>query len=586
MRTNYCGELGKDFAGKSVTVCGWVHRRRDHGGVIFLDLRDTTGMVQIVVNPEQADSFTKADNVRSEYVLKVTGLVEERPQDSENLTLATGEIELRCEEIVVLNTAETPVFPLDQSSDVGEDVRLKNRTLDLRRPEMQNNLRLKSKLTKAIRDYLESEYYMDIETPILTKATPEGARDYLVPSRTSPGNFFALPQSPQLFKQMLMVSGFDKYYQIARCFRDEDLRADRQPEFSQVDIEASFVDEADVMNMAESMIRFSFDKVLNINLGDIPKIPWHESMNLYGCDKPDLRNPLILNEVSEVFLSEEFKVFSEPANDKNSRIAALVIDNGEEIGRGQIDRYTDFVKEFGAKGLAYMRVDEPTLSGLNSPIIKYLSEECQQKLIESLSLDKGNLVFFGAGKMKVVNDYMSRLISRIGDDLGLVKEGFKSCWVTDFPMFEENSEGGLTALHHPFTSPKEQDPSKLKDLDSLEINSKAYDMVLNGVEIGGGSIRIHDSELQQEIFNILGLSAEEQNEKFGFFLRTLQSGCPPHGGIAFGLDRLAMIMVGAESIRDVIAFPKTQSALCLLSEAPGSVPDDSLEELHIKKIEE
>ena len=586
MRTNYCGELGKDFAGKSVTVCGWVHRRRDHGGVIFLDLRDTTGMVQIVVNPEQADSFTIADNVRSEYVLKVTGLVEERPQDSENLTLATGEIELRCEEIVVLNTAETPAFPLDQSSDVGEDVRLKNRTLDLRRPEMQNNLRLKSKLTKAIRDYLESESYMDIETPILTKATPEGARDYLVPSRTSPGNFFALPQSPQLFKQMLMVSGFDKYYQIARCFRDEDLRADRQPEFSQVDIEASFVDEADVMNMAESMIRFSFDKVLNINLGDIPKIPWHESMNLYGCDKPDLRNPLILNEVSEVFLSEEFKVFSEPANDKNSRIAALVIDDGEEIGRGQIDRYTDFVKEFGAKGLAYMRVDEPTLSGLNSPIIKYLSEECQQKLIESLNLKKGNLVFFGAGKMKVVNDYMSRLISRIGNDLGLVKEGFKSCWVTDFPMFEENSEGGLTALHHPFTSPKEQDPSKLKDSDSLEINSKAYDMVLNGVEIGGGSIRIHDSELQQEIFNILGLSKEEQNEKFGFFLRTLQSGCPPHGGIAFGLDRLAMLMVGAESIRDVIAFPKTQSALCLLSEAPGSVPDDSLEELHIKKIEE
>ena len=586
MRTNYCGELGKDFAGKSVTVCGWVHRRRDHGGVIFLDLRDTTGMVQIVVNPEQADSFTIADNVRSEYVLKVTGLVEERPQDSENLTLATGEIELRCEEIVVLNTAETPAFPLDQSSDVGEDVRLKNRTLDLRRPEMQNNLRLKSKLTKAIRDYLESESYMDIETPILTKATPEGARDYLVPSRTSPGNFFALPQSPQLFKQMLMVSGFDKYYQIARCFRDEDLRADRQPEFSQVDIEASFVDEDDVMNMAESMIRFSFDKVLNIDLGDIPKIPWHESMNLYGCDKPDLRNPLILNEVSEVFLSEEFKVFSEPANDKNSRIAALVIDNGEEIGRGQIDRYTDFVKEFGAKGLAYIRVDQPTLAGLNSPIIKYLSEECQQKLIESLNLEKGNLVFFGAGKMKVVNDYMSRLISRIGNDLGLIKEGFKSCWVTDFPMFEENSEGGLTALHHPFTSPKEQNPSKLKDSDSLEINSKAYDMVLNGVEIGGGSIRIHDSELQQEIFNILGLSKEEQNEKFGFFLRTLQSGCPPHGGIAFGLDRLAMLMVGAESIRDVIAFPKTQSALCLLSEAPGSVPDDSLEELHIKKIEE
>ena len=586
MRTNYCGELGKDFAGKSVTVCGWVHRRRDHGGVIFLDLRDTTGMVQIVVNPEQADSFTIADNVRSEYVLKVTGLVEERPQDSENLTLATGEIELRCEKIVVLNTAETPAFPLDQSSDVGEDVRLKNRTLDLRRPEMQNNLRLKSKLTKAIRDYLENESYIDIETPILTKATPEGARDYLVPSRTSPGNFFALPQSPQLFKQMLMVSGFDKYYQIARCFRDEDLRADRQPEFSQVDIEASFVDEADIMNMAESMIRFSFDKVLNIDLGDIPKIPWHESMNLYGCDKPDLRNPLILNEVSEVFLSEEFKVFSEPANDKNSRIAALVIDDGEQIGRGQIDRYTDFVKEFGAKGLAYIRVDEPTLAGLNSPIIKYLSEECQQKLIESLNLKKGNLVFFGAGKMKVVNDYMSRLISRIGNDLGLVKEGFKSCWVTDFPMFEENSEGGLTALHHPFTSPKEQDPSKLKDSDSLEINSKAYDMVLNGVEIGGGSIRIHDSELQQEIFNILGLSKEEQNEKFGFFLRTLQSGCPPHGGIAFGLDRLAMLMVGAESIRDVIAFPKTQSALCLLSEAPGSVPDDSLEELHIKKIEE
>ena len=486
----------------------------------------------------------------------------------------------------MLNEAETPAFPLDQSSEVGEDVRLKNRTLDLRRPEMQRNLRLKSALTKSIRDYLESNNFVDIETPILTKATPEGARDYLVPSRTSAGNFFALPQSPQLFKQMLMIAGFDKYYQIARCFRDEDLRADRQPEFSQIDIEASFVEEQDVMNFAEEMINESFQKILNKKLGKLPKLKWHDAMEKFGCDKPDLRNPLQLVELSDIFKNEEFKVFSEPANDKNSRIAALIVPEGEKIGRGQIDRYTDFVKEFGAKGLAYIKVDGESIADLSSPILKYLSEECLKNILTALKVKKGDLIFFGAGKEKIVNDYMSRLIAKIGIDLHLLKDGFEACWITDFPMFEETSDGSLTSLHHPFTCPVETELEKLGKLSPLEINSKAYDMVINGVEIGGGSIRIHKKALQEKVFELLGLSEDEAQKKFGFFLKTLTTGCPPHGGIAFGLDRLAMLMVGAESIRDVIAFPKTQSALCLLTEAPGSVTDESLDELHISRKED
>ena len=586
MRTHHCGKLNKDHLNNEVTICGWIHRRRDHGGVIFLDVRDTTGIVQVVVNPENEQAFKIADEIRSEYVIKATGLVEGRPDDSQNEQLTTGEIEIKSTSIELLNTADTPAFPLDQSADVGEDVRLKNRTLDLRRPEMQNNLRLKSQLTKSIRDYLETNNFVDIETPILTKATPEGARDYLVPSRTSPGNFFALPQSPQLFKQMLMISGFDRYYQIARCFRDEDLRADRQPEFSQIDIEASFVNEEDVMKLAEEMIVSAFKKILDVDLGSVSKMKWHDAMEEYGCDKPDLRNPLKLVELSDIFKEEEFKVFSDPANDGTSRIAALVVPEGESIGRGQIDRYTDFVKEFGAKGLAYIRVEGEDSSSLSSPILKYLSEECLKNILVNLDVKKGDLIFFGAGKAKIVNDYMSRLITRLGNDLGLTQDGYTACWVTDFPMFEEASDGSLTSLHHPFTSPVESNVEELDKLEPLEINSKAYDMVINGIEIGGGSIRIHRKDMQEKVFDLLGLSQEEAQQKFGFFLKTLTSGCPPHGGIAFGLDRLAMLMVGAESIRDVIAFPKTQSAVCLLTEAPGSVRDESLEELHISRKED
>ena len=586
MRTHHCGKLNKDHLNNEVTICGWIHRRRDHGGVIFLDVRDTTGIVQVVVNPENEQAFKIADEIRSEYVIKATGLVEGRPDESQNEQLTTGEIEIKSTSIELLNTADTPAFPLDQSADVGEDVRLKNRTLDLRRPEMQNNLRLKSQLTKSIRDYLETNSFVDIETPILTKATPEGARDYLVPSRTSPGNFFALPQSPQLFKQMLMISGFDRYYQIARCFRDEDLRADRQPEFSQIDIEASFVNEEDVMKLAEEMIVSAFKKILDVDLGSVSKMKWHLAMEKYGCDKPDLRNPLKLVELSDIFKEEEFKVFSDPANDDTSRIAALVVPEGEKIGRGQIDRYTDFVKEFGAKGLAYIRVEGEDSSSLSSPILKYLSEECLKNILVNLDVKKGDLIFFGAGKAKIVNDYMSRLITRLGNDLGLTKDGYTACWVTDFPMFEEASDGSLTSLHHPFTSPVESNVEELDKLKPLEINSKAYDMVINGIEIGGGSIRIHRKDMQEKVFDLLGLSQEEAQQKFGFFLKTLTSGCPPHGGIAFGLDRLAMLMVGAESIRDVIAFPKTQSAVCLLTEAPGSVRDESLEELHISRKED
>ena len=586
MRSHHCGNLNIKNLNEEVTICGWIHRRRDHGGVIFLDVRDTTGIVQVVVNPENVEAFKIAEDIRSEYVIKAFGKVEGRPEDSQNDQLTTGDIEIKCSSIELLNEAETPAFPLDQSSEVGEDVRLKNRTLDLRRPEMQRNLRLKSDLTKSIRDYLEKNKFVDIETPILTKATPEGARDYLVPSRTNAGNFFALPQSPQLFKQMLMISGFDRYYQIARCFRDEDLRADRQPEFSQVDIEASFVEEQDVMNLAEEMISESFKKILNKKLGKLPKFKWHDAMEIYGCDKPDLRNPLKLVELSDIFKQEEFKVFSDPANDNNSRIAALVVPEGEKIGRGQIDRYTDFVKEFGAKGLAYIKVEGENISDLVSPILKYLSEECLTNIISTLKVKKGDLIFFGAGKEKIVNDYMSRLIAKIGEDLNLLENDFMACWITDFPMFEEASDGSLTSLHHPFTSPVQTNLEKLGELNPLEINSKAYDMVINGVEIGGGSIRIHKKDLQKKVFALLGLSEEEAQTKFGFFLKTLTTGCPPHGGIAFGLDRLAMLMVGADSIRDVIAFPKTQSALCLLTEAPGPVTDESLDELHISRKED
>ena len=567
-------------------MCGWVHRRRDHGGLIFLDVRDKTGIVQVVVNPENKKPFSLAEKIRSEFVLKISGKVNERPEDAENEDLTTGVIEIIADEIIVLNEAETPAFPLDQSAEVSEEVRLKNRTLDLRRPEMQKNLETKSKISQIVRKELEKKDFIDIETPILTKATPEGARDYLVPSRTNRGSFFALPQSPQLFKQMLMISGFEKYYQIARCFRDEDLRADRQPEFSQLDIESSFVEEKDIMNLTNDLMRKVFKEIAKEDLKNIEVITWEKSMEEFGSDKPDLRNPLRLIEVKKLFEKEEFKVFSEPANDNESRIAALVINDGDKIGRGQIDRYTDFVKEFGARGLAYIKVDNVSYKGVSSPILKYLSEECIENLIKELNLNKNDLVFFGAGKAKIVNDYMSRLINKIGKDLNLLKDGYEACWVTEFPMFEKDNDGKVSALHHPFTSPAQSDLEELQKIDINTIKSRAYDFVVNGIELGGGSIRIHNKEIQEQIFKLLNLSQKEANEKFGFFLKVLGTGCPPHGGIAFGLDRIAMILTGAETIRDVIAFPKTQSAMCLLTEAPGEVPDESLEELNIKKIEE
>ena len=586
MRSNYCGELSKKHISKIVTVCGWVHRRRDHGGVIFLDVRDKTGIVQVVVNPENKKPFSLAEKIRSEFVLKISGKVNERPEDAENEDLTTGVIEIIADEIIVLNEAETPAFPLDQSAEVSEEVRLKNRTLDLRRPEMQKNLETKSKISQIVRKELEKKDFIDIETPILTKATPEGARDYLVPSRTNRGSFFALPQSPQLFKQMLMISGFEKYYQIARCFRDEDLRADRQPEFSQLDIESSFVEEKDIMDLTNDLMRKVFKEIAKEDLKNIEVITWEKSMEEFGSDKPDLRNPLRLIEVKKLFEKEEFKVFSEPANDDESRIAALVINDGDKIGRGQIDRYTDFVKEFGARGLAYIKVENVSYEGVSSPILKYLSEECIENLIKELNLNKNDLVFFGAGKAKIVNDYMSRLINKIGKDLSLLKDSYEACWVTEFPMFEKDNDGKVTALHHPFTSPAQSDLKELQKIDINTIKSRAYDFVVNGIELGGGSIRIHNKEIQEQIFKLLNLSQKEANEKFGFFLKVLGTGCPPHGGIAFGLDRIAMILTGAETIRDVIAFPKTQPAMCLLTEAPGEVPDESLEELNIKKIEE
>tara|TARA_A100001015_G_scaffold116932_1_gene129724 strand:- start:1254 stop:3014 length:1761 start_codon:yes stop_codon:yes gene_type:complete len=585
MRSNYCGELSKKNINKIVTVCGWVHRRRDHGGVIFLDVRDKTGIVQVVVNPENKKPFSLAEKIRSEFVLKISGKVNERPEDAENEDLTTGVIEIIADEIIVLNEAETPAFPLDQSAEVSEEVRLKNRTLDLRRPEMQKNLETRSKISQIVRKELEKKDFIDIETPILTKATPEGARDYLVPSRTNRGSFFALPQSPQLFKQMLMISGFEKYYQIARCFRDEDLRADRQPEFSQLDIESSFVEEKDIMDLTNDLMRKVFKEIVKEDLKNIEVITWEKSMEEFGSDKPDLRNPLRLIEVKKLFEKEEFKVFSEPANDNESRIAALVINDGDKIGRGQIDRYTDFVKEFGARGLAYIKVENDSYEGVSSPILKYLSEECIENLIKELNLNKDDLVFFGAGKAKIVNDYMSRLINKIGKDLNLLKNGYEACWVTEFPMFEKDNDGKVSALHHPFTSPAQSDLEELQKIDINTIKSRAYDFVVNGIELGGGSIRIHNKEIQEQIFKLLNLSQKEANEKFGFFLKVLSTGCPPHGGIAFGLDRIAMILTGAETIRDVIAFPKTQSAMCLLTEAPGEVPDESLEELNIKKIE-
>ena len=582
MRSHYCGGINESHIDQEVTLCGWVHRRRDHGGVIFLDLRDRDGMSQVVVDPDTPESFALAEKVRSEFVIKVTGRVRRRPAGTENNNMPTGQVELLGKELTILNAAATPPFPLDEHVDVGEDVRLRYRFVDLRRPEMINRLRFRSRVTSYIRNYLDSNGFMDVETPILTRATPEGARDYLVPSRTHEGSFFALPQSPQLFKQLLMVSGVDRYYQIAKCFRDEDLRADRQPEFTQVDIEASFIDEETLMKLNEDMIRALFKDVLEVELPSFPQMPYAEAMQRYGSDKPDLRIPLELLDVNDLVEGVDFKVFAGPAKDPKGRVAALRVPKGGELTRKQIDDYTKFVGIYGAKGLAYIKVNDLSkgVEGLQSPIIKFLGDDVALAIMERVGAEDGDIVFFGADKTNVVNEALGALRIKIGHDLDMLTSEWAPLWVVDFPMFEETPDGGLTAIHHPFTAPS-CSPEDLA-ADPANALSRAYDMVLNGTELGGGSIRIHDEKMQETVFRILGIGEEEARAKFGFLLDALKFGCPPHGGLAFGLDRLVMLMTGASSIRDVIAFPKTQSATCLMTQAPGEVDEKQLRELHIR----
>jgi aspartyl-tRNA synthetase len=582
MRSHYCGGINESHIDQEVTLCGWVHRRRDHGGVIFLDLRDRDGMSQVVVDPDTPESFALAEKVRSEFVVKVTGRVRRRPAGTENNNMPTGQVELLGKEVTILNAAATPPFPLDEHVDVGEDVRLRYRFIDLRRPEMINRLRFRSRVTSYIRNFLDSRGFMDVETPILTRATPEGARDYLVPSRTHEGSFFALPQSPQLFKQMLMVSGVDRYYQIAKCFRDEDLRADRQPEFTQVDIEASFIDEEALMQLNEDMIRALFKDVLDVDLPEFPRMPYSEAMQRYGSDKPDLRIPLELQDVGDLVESVDLKVFAGPAKDPKGRVAALRVPKGAELTRKQIDDYTKFVGIYGAKGLAYIKVNELArgAEGLQSPIVKFLGDDVALAIMERVGAEDGDIVFFGADKATVVNEALGALRIKVGHDLNMLTCEWAPMWVVDFPMFEELPDGNLTAIHHPFTAPS-CSPEELA-ADPANALSRAYDMVLNGTELGGGSIRIHDGKMQEAVFRILGIGEEEARAKFGFLLDALKFGCPPHGGLAFGLDRLVMLMTGSSSIRDVIAFPKTQSATCLMTQAPGEVDEKQLKELHIR----
>ncbi|GAA5524134.1 aspartate--tRNA(Asp/Asn) ligase [Microbulbifer aestuariivivens] len=583
MRSDYCGALRSADIGREVTLCGWVDRRRDHGGVIFIDLRDRDGIVQVVFDPDAAEHFEQADRVRGEYVLQLKGRVRARSEATVNPNMATGEVEVYGIELEILNIAETPPFQLDEHTAVGEDVRLKYRYLDLRRNEMQRNLRFRSKLTTAIRNYLDDMGFLDIETPILTRATPEGARDYLVPSRTHDGKFFALPQSPQLFKQLLMVSGFDRYYQIAKCFRDEDLRADRQPEFTQIDIETSFLGEEEIMSITEGMVRGLFQQLMDVDLGEFPRMSYEEAMLRYGSDKPDLRIPLELVEIKDLMTEVDFKVFSGPANDPKGRVAAIKVAGGnDKLTRKQIDDYTKFVGIYGAKGLAYIKVNDSTdlENGLQSPIVKFLPIEVRAAILERLQAQSGDLIFFGADSYKVVSESLGALRCKLGEDLNLYTSEWAPLWVVAFPMFEENDDGSLTALHHPFTAPS-CSPEELAQ-NPLGALSRAYDMVLNGTELGGGSVRIHDQEMQQAVFRILGIEAEEQREKFGFLLDALKYGAPPHGGLAFGLDRLVMLMTGSDSIRDVIAFPKTQSAACVMTDAPGTVDSRQLRELNIR----
>jgi aspartyl-tRNA synthetase len=589
MRTCYTGEVGKTHLGQTVDLFGWVHRRRDHGGVIFIDLRDRAGLAQIVVDPDNAEAFAIAERIRNEYCVRVTGLVRPRPEGTTNAELASGEVEVLCREIEILNASVTPPFQLDDEN-LSETTRLTHRVLDLRRAPMQRNLMLRYRVAMEVRKYLDSLGFIDIETPMLTKSTPEGARDYLVPSRVNPGEFFALPQSPQLFKQMLMVAGFDRYYQITKCFRDEDLRADRQPEFTQIDCETSFLDESEIREIFEGMIRHVFAEVQEVALpGKFPTMTWDEAMRRYGSDKPDLRVRLEFTDVSDLMRDVDFKVFSAPANDEASRVVALRVPGGASMPRSEIDAYTKFVAIYGAKGLAYIKVNDAASipDGLQSPIVKNIHQAALEGLIQRTGAQSGDLIFFGADKTRVVNDAMGALRVKIGHSEfgrqnGLFEAGWKPLWVIDFPMFEyDEQEKRFSAAHHPFTSPKDGHEDFLES-DPGRALAKAYDMVLNGWEVGGGSVRIHRAEVQSKVFRALNIDAGEAAEKFGFLLDALQYGAPPHGGVAFGLDRLVTMMAGAESIRDVIAFPKTQRAQCLLTHAPSAVDEKQLRELHIR----
>lgn len=584
MRTDYCGNINTRHLGRMITLCGWVHRRRDHGGVIFIDLRDREGIVQIVCDPENVAAFSIAEKIRSEFVLEITGTVRHRPEGTVNRGIPSGEIEVLVNTIEILNSSLTPPFQMDDDN-LSEAIRLEYRYLDLRRPGMQHNIRLRHKVTMAIRTFLDQHGFIDVETPMLTKSTPEGARDYLVPSRVNAGNFFALPQSPQLFKQLLMIAGFDRYYQIARCFRDEDLRADRQPEFTQIDIETSFLEENAIMGLMEDMIRHLFADVINVELANpFPRISYAEAMQRYGSDKPDLRVPLELTELTDLMQEVPFQVFRDAAQKPGGRVAALRVPGGGELSRKEIDEYTKFVSIYGAKGLAYIKINDLAQGtvGLQSPILKFLPEPTVQAILERTQAQNGDLIFFGADTAKIVNDALGALRVKVGHERGLATDTWQPLWVVDFPMFEwDEEEKRWQALHHPFTSPSQGHEDFLAT-DPGKALSRAYDMVLNGMEIGGGSIRIYQQDIQSKVFQALNISDEEAQLKFGFLLGALQYGAPPHGGMAFGLDRIVAMMTGADSIRDVIAFPKTQRAQCLLTQAPGTVEEKQLRELHIR----
>jgi len=576
MRTNYCGELNQENIGQTVEICGWVNRRRDHGGVIFLDMRDKRGIAQVVINPDNSD-FSLAESIRNEFVLKITGSVIARGEGMTNPKLASGGIEIVADHIEILNTSKPVPFQID-ATDTSEEVRLKYRYLDLRSDAMQKRMRLRSKVTHFMREFMDNNDFLDIETPFLTKATPEGARDYLVPSRTHPGEFFALPQSPQLFKQLLMMSGFERYYQIVKCFRDEDLRADRQPEFTQLDVETSFMNEDEIMAMMEELTRGMFKSAIDVDLGDkFPSITYADAMHLYGVDRPDMRISMQMTDIDELMQGVDFKVFSGPASSEGSRVAALRVPGGATISRKKIDKYTKYVSIYGAKGLAYIKLNE---DGPASPILKFLGDDITAKVIEMTGAQTGDIIFFGADKTKIVNEALGNLREQLAKDLDLFDKKWAPIWVVDFPMFDENDDGSLSAIHHPFTAPS-VDAQTLEKTAPTAL-SRAYDLVINGSEVGGGSIRIHQVEMQQTVLKLLGISDEEAQDKFGFLLDALEYGCPPHGGMAFGLDRLVMIMTGSDSIRDVIAFPKTQTAACLLTDAPAQVPRKVLRELSVQ----